>query len=87
MALSDPARQLLSELFRAPDAFLFGSREASGPFKLIAGTTTTSVAHHIVNELQIAGYLDGGDIGAGDGEVYVSYILSQDGRSRSRLPE
>jgi hypothetical protein len=84
--MSDQARELLSELYRAPDAFLFGSTEASAPFKLIAGTATVSVPHHIVNELQVAGYLDGGDIGAGDGEVYISFRPSDEGRSRSRLP-
>ena len=86
MNLSDPAQRVLSELYRVPEAILFGAREADAPFKLITGTTSMSVPGHVVNELVNSGYLEGGDIGAGDGEVYISYSLSDEGRSRSRLP-
>ena len=86
MNLSDLARRTLSELYRVPEAILFGAREADAPFKLIAGTASVSVPRHVVNELLNSGYLEGDDIGAGDGEVYISYSLSDEGRSRSRLP-
>jgi hypothetical protein len=83
MKLSNAAQQLLAQLCTPKDAYLFGARDTDAPFKLHRGSVTFSVPREAVDELSIAGCLDRSTTGAGT-LVFVSFTLSDEGRSRFR---
>ena len=86
VTLSDPAQRVLFDLRSIPEAILFGSGEADAPFKLMAGSASVWVPRHIVDELLSLGNLEGGEIGARIGKVYMSFSLYDECRCRSQLP-
>jgi hypothetical protein len=67
------------------DAYLFGARDADTPFKLNFDSSSLTVPRQAVDELSIAGCLNCTTIGAGT-LVFVSFTVSDEGRSRFRLP-
>ncbi|MGA7411869.1 MAG: hypothetical protein WBW33_15425 [Bryobacteraceae bacterium] len=85
MKLSAGAQQLLGQLCKAKDAYLFGARDTVAPFKLNCGSASFSVPREAVDELSIAGYLDRTTTGAGT-LVFVSFTVSDEGRARFRFP-
>ena len=87
VTLSDPAQRVLSELRRIPEAILFGSGEADAPFQADGRICSPMwVPRHIVDELLSLGNLEGGEIGARIGKVYMSFSLYDECRCRSQLP-
>jgi hypothetical protein len=85
MKLSNDAQQLLAQLCMAKDAYVFGARDTDTPFKLNCGSSSLSVPRQVVDELSIAGCLNRTTTGAGT-LVFVSFTVSDEGRSRFRPP-
>jgi hypothetical protein len=80
MKLSAGAQQILAQLCKAKDAYLFGARDAEAPFKLNSGSASLSVPRQAVDELSIAGCLTRTTTGAGP-LVFVSFTVSDEGRA------
>ena len=85
MKLSNSAQQLLAQLCMAKDAYLFGPRDTGAPFKLNFGSSSLSVPRQAVDELTVAGCLSRAATGAG-ALAFESFTVSDEGRSRLRLP-
>jgi hypothetical protein len=85
MKLSDAAQQLLTQLCMAKEAYLFGERDGTEPFKLKFGKESLPAPRRAVDELSKAGCLNRTTTGAGR-SVFISLTVSDEGRSKFRGP-